>query len=78
MINGLYLLKDEEDYYSELFWLCNGTQLTILSLAIVFTIPGLMQLPKLSLSLQKPLDLDVLLNNVTTYGVIIHSVCGKT
>ena len=71
------LLKDKEDYYSELFWLCNGTQLTILSLAIVFTIAGLMQLPKLSLSLQKPFHLDALLTNVTTYGVIIHSVCGK-
>lgn len=72
-----FVLKDEEAYYSELFLLSNGMQPTILSLAIVFTIAGLIQLPKLSLSLQKPLQLDVLLTNVNLYGVIVYAVCGK-
>ena len=64
------------DFRSDLFWLCSGTQLTILSLAIVFTIVGFIQLPKLSLSLHKPLHLDVLLANITTYGVFIYAIFG--
>ena len=64
------------DFRSDLFWLCTGTQLTILCLAIIFTIVGFVQLPKLSLSLHKPLHLDVLLANITTYGVFIYAIFG--
>lgn len=50
--------------------------MTILSLAIVATVVGFVQLPKLSLSLHKPLHLDVLLANITTYGVFIYAIFG--
>lgn len=53
-----------------------GTQVTLLSLAIVMSAIGFVQLPKLSLSLHKPLHLDVLLANITTYGVFIYGIFG--
>ncbi len=65
------------DFRPELFWLCTGTQVTILSLAAIFTAAGFVQLPKLSLSMHKPLHLDVLLANITTYGVFIYAIFGK-
>ena len=50
--------------------------MTILCLAVVATCAGFVQLPKLSLSLHKPLHLDVLLANVTTYGIYVYAVFG--
>ena len=50
--------------------------MVVLSLATVFTVAGFVQLPKLSMSLHKPLNLDVLLANVTTYGVYIYAIFG--
>ena len=70
-------LKENYDFRMDLFWLSTGTQVSILSLAIVFTSVGFFQLPKLSLSLHKPLHLDVLLSNFTTYGVFIYAVFGN-
>ena len=71
-------MKDNYDFRTDLFWLSTGTQVAVLTLAIVFTAVGFFQLPKLSLSLHKPLHLDVLLSNFTTYGVYIYAVFGKS
>jgi len=71
-----FVMKENYDFRMDLFWLSTGTQVSILSLAIVFTSVGFFQLPKLSLSLHKPLHLDVLLSNFTTYGVFIYAVFG--
>ncbi|XP_032795796.2 proton channel OtopLc isoform X1 [Daphnia magna] len=71
-----FVMKDNVDFRPDLFWLCTGTQVTVLALATVFNAIGFIQLPKLSLSLHKPLHLDVLLANITTYGVFIYAIFG--
>jgi len=71
-----FVMKDNYEFRTDLFWLSTGTQVAILSLCIIFTAVGFFQLPKLSLSLHKPLHLDVLLSNFTTYGVYIYAVFG--
>ena len=69
-------MQDNADFRPDLFWLCTGTQTVLLALAAVATGCGFVQLPKLSLSLHKPLHLDVLLANVTTYGVCLYAIFG--
>nr|CAH0107979.1 unnamed protein product [Daphnia galeata] len=71
-----FVMKDNVEFRPDLFWLCTGTQVTVLALATIFNAIGFIQLPKLSLSLHKPLHLDVLLANITTYGVFIYAIFG--
>ncbi|KAK8730623.1 hypothetical protein OTU49_007842, partial [Cherax quadricarinatus] len=71
-----FVMKDQEDFKTKMFWMCNGTQMIILSLSIISTTIGFLQLPKLSVSTTKPLDLDRLLLSSTIIGVYIFSVFG--
>ena len=71
-----FVMKDQEDFKQEMFWICNGTQMTILSLSIISTIIGFLQVPKLSVSSTQPLDLDKLLLSSTIIGVYIYAIFG--
>ena len=71
-----FVMKDQDNFKPKLFWICNGTQMTILSLSIVSTIVGFLQIPKLSVSTTQPLDLDKLLLSSTILGVYIYAIFG--
>ncbi|XP_069191181.1 proton channel OtopLc [Procambarus clarkii] len=71
-----FVMKDQEDFKTKMFWMCNGTQMIILSLSIICSIIGFLQIPKLSISTTKPLDLDRLLLSSTIIGVYVFAVFG--
>ncbi|XP_071527937.1 LOW QUALITY PROTEIN: uncharacterized protein [Panulirus ornatus] len=71
-----FVMKEQEDFKIKMFWICSGTQMIILGLAVVTTIIGFLQIPKLSISTSKPLDLDRLLLSSTIIGVYLFAVFG--
>ncbi|XP_068245679.1 uncharacterized protein DDB_G0284459-like [Palaemon carinicauda] len=71
-----FVMKDQEDFKTKMFWISNGTQMIILSLSVICTVIGFLQIPKLSVSTSKPLDLDHLLLSVTIVGVYLFSLFG--
>ncbi|XP_066957836.1 uncharacterized protein [Macrobrachium rosenbergii] len=71
-----FVMKDQEDFKTKMFWISNGTQMIILALSVICTVIGFLQIPKLSVSTSKPLDLDHLLLSVTIVGVYLFSIFG--
>ncbi|XP_076046283.1 uncharacterized protein LOC143028294 [Oratosquilla oratoria] len=71
-----FVMKDQEDFKVEMFWIRLGTQMIILSLSIITSVIGFLQVPKLSVSTSKPLDLDRLLLSTTILGVYLFAVFG--
>ena len=71
-----FVMKDQQDFKTNMFWMCNGTMMVILSLSITATIIGFVQIPKLSISTTQPMDLDRLLLSITVLGVYIFSIFG--
>lgn len=71
-----FVMKDQEEFKTRMFWISNSTQLIILGLSVVSTIIGFLQIPKLSVSTSKPLDLDRLLLSSTIIGVYVFAVFG--
>ncbi|KAB7507247.1 Otopetrin-1 [Armadillidium nasatum] len=71
-----FVMKNQNDFRENLFWMSNGTMMIIFSLSIIATIFGFIQIPKLSVTTTQPLDLDRLLLSVTVIGVYIFSIFG--
>ncbi|XP_042873665.1 proton channel OtopLc-like isoform X1 [Penaeus japonicus] len=71
-----FVMKNEDDFQDTMFWISNATQMIILGLAVISTIIGFLQIPKLSVSTSKPLDLDRLLLSTTILGVYLFAVFG--
>ncbi|XP_063853521.1 proton channel OtopLc-like, partial [Scylla paramamosain] len=72
-----FVMKDQEAFRQRLFWLTTSTHTLLLSLSILVTVIGFLQVPKLSLSTSsRPLDLDKLLLSATIMGVYIFAIFG--
>ncbi|ROT73175.1 hypothetical protein C7M84_008403 [Penaeus vannamei] len=71
-----FVMKNEDDFQDTMFWISNATQMIILGLAVISTVIGFLQIPKLSVSTSKPLDLDRLLLSTTIIGVYLFAVFG--
>ncbi|KAK2717898.1 proton channel OtopLc-like isoform X1 [Artemia franciscana] len=71
-----FVMKDNLEFRNDMFWICTGTQVSILSVCIVMSIIGILQLPKLSPSGDELTLVDRLLQNVTVSGAIIFTIFG--
>ncbi|CAL4134095.1 unnamed protein product [Meganyctiphanes norvegica] len=71
-----FVMKDEPNFKERMFWISNGTQMIILSLSIISTIIGFIQIRKLSVSSSKPLNLDRLLLSITIFGAYLFAIFG--
>lgn len=71
-----FVMKDQETFTEKMFWMVNGTQIVILALSIISAVIGFWQIPKLSVSSTKPLELDRLLMSCTIVGVYIYAIFG--
>ncbi|RXG53097.1 hypothetical protein Avbf_16149, partial [Armadillidium vulgare] len=69
-----FVMKNQNDFRENLFWMSNGTMMIIFSLSIIATIFGFIQIPKLSVTTTQPLDLDRLLLSVTVIGLYICNI----
>lgn len=69
-------MKDQEGFMEKMFWMCNGSQIVILTLSVSSCLIGFWQIPKLSVSSTKPLELDRLLLSSTIIGVYIYAIFG--
>ena len=69
-------MKEQFDFKTNLFWMCNGSMIIILSLSIIATIIGFIQIPKLSITTIQTMDLDRLLLSITVVGVYIFAIFG--
>lgn len=71
-----FVMQDQKDFKERMFWISNGTQMIILSLSIISTIIGFIQIRKLSVSSSKPLNLDRLLLSITIFGAYLFAIFG--
>ncbi|XP_026274408.1 proton channel OtopLc-like isoform X3 [Frankliniella occidentalis] len=71
------VVKEDTDFPAEtVFWLTTGALATVLTLSILMTAIGLVQVRKLSHSGREPSALDRLLSSATVAGVQLYTVFG--
>ncbi|CAG0900143.1 unnamed protein product [Darwinula stevensoni] len=71
-----YIMKGHFEAKEQLFYMYTITEISLLGLCILVSIVGFIQIPKLSLSGKKPLDLDRLLSSTTIVGVYVFAIFG--
>lgn len=72
----IFMVVREDDNFppTTLAWLTCGTLITILTLSVLMTASGLVQVRQMSIVSRGPSTLDNLLTNVSLFGVLLYSI----